>query len=85
MSNEEEPEEFDENDPFGLNKPQSGGRRTSLGSLARQNAIVRRKSQITKDGREAVDPFVVGYGDLEEDRVDDERPGFRPGTYYRPF
>lgn len=86
MANEpEEIEEVDENDPFGLNKPQAGGRRGSLGSLARQNAVVRRKGATMKDGREAVDPFVGGYGNLEEEREDQERPGFRPGTFYRPF
>lgn len=70
MTTEEEVEEFDEDDPFGLKKPQTGGRRTSLGNLARQNAVVRRKGE---------------YGELEEDREDEDRPGFRPGTYYRPF
>jgi len=67
---QEELEELDDNDPFGLNKPPSGGRRTSLGGLAKQNAVVRRKGE---------------YGELDEDRVDEERLGFRPGTYYRPF
>lgn len=63
-------DEYDPNDPFGLKKPQSGGRRTSLGALAKENAVVRRKGE---------------YGELDEDRVDEERVGFRPGTYYRPF
>lgn len=71
MTTEEEvEEEFDENDPFGLNKPPKPGRRTSLGNLAKQNAVVRR------DGE---------YGELDEDRQDEERQGFRPGTFYRPF
>jgi hypothetical protein len=62
-------DEFDENDPFGLNKPQGPGKR---------------KGQ-TKDGRESVDPFVVGFGELDEDREDEENSGLRPGTFYRPF
>jgi hypothetical protein len=82
----EEEEEFDENDPFGLNKPQTRpGRRMSLGQMARENAVVRRKSSTTADGREAVDPFVSGYGKLDDDRVDEERTGLRPGTFYRPW
>jgi hypothetical protein len=82
----EEEEEFDENDPFGLKKPtKAGGRRMSLGQMARENAVVRRKSGTTADGREAVDPFVVGFGKLDDDREDEERTGFRPGTFYRPW
>ena len=86
MSTEEEEieDEFDENDPFGLNKPRKPGKRTSLGQLAKQNAVVRRKGQ-TKDGRESVDPFVVGFGDLDQDREDEENSSLRPGTFYRPF
>lgn len=61
--------EFDPDDPFGLKNP-GVGRRTSLGKLARENAVVRRRGE---------------YGDLDEDRVDEEKPGFRPGTFYRPF
>ncbi len=88
MGTENEPieeEEFDENDPFGLKKPGKPGRRMSLGQMARENAVVRRKSGTTTDGREAVDPFVVGFGELDDDRVDEERTGFRPGTFYRPW
>lgn len=86
MSSEEENvDEYDENDPFGLNKPRPAGRRTSLGALARENAIVRRKSELLEDGREAVDPYVVGFGKLDDEREDEEKPGYRPGTYYRPF
>jgi hypothetical protein len=82
---EELEEEYDDpNDPFGLNRPQSGRRRTSLGKLAQQNAVVRRKGS-TEDGRESIDPFVVGFGKLDDERTDEERDGFRPGTYYRPF
>ena len=86
MSSEEENvDEHDENDPFGLNKPRPAGRRISLGALARENAIVRRKSELLEDGREAVDPYVVGFGKLDDEREDEEKPGYRPGTYYRPF
>lgn len=87
MTTEEEQleDEYDENDPFGLNKPRPAGRRISLGALARENAVVRRRSEVLEDGREAVDPYVVGYGKLEKEREDEERPGYRPGTYYRPF
>lgn len=81
----EEEEEYDENDPFGLQKPNKPGRRMTLGQMARENAVVRRKSGTTADGREAVDPFVVGYGKLDDDRVDEERTGFRPGSFYRPW
>ncbi len=83
---EEEEDEFDENDPFGLKKPNKpGGRRMTLGQMARENAVVRRKSGKTADGRDAVDPFVVGHGELDDDRVDEDRAGFRPGTFYRPW
>jgi hypothetical protein len=84
---EEEEDEFDPNDPFGINKPQKprAGRKMTLGQMARENAVVRRKSGTTADGREAVDPFVVGFGKLDDDRVDEERTGFRPGSFYRPF
>ena len=41
---EEEEDEFDESDPFGLKKPSRPGRRMTLGQMARENAVVRRRA-----------------------------------------
>lgn len=66
-------------DPFGLKEPpaprQAGERpRTTLGQVAKRNAIVRRKNAgVGEDGL------------LDKDREDEEIEGFRPGTSYRPF
>lgn len=61
-------------DPFGLKEPPENKPKTTLGALAKKNAIVRRrKAGVGEDGL------------LDADREDEERPGFRPGTTYRPF
>ncbi len=67
-------------DPFGLNEPPPTDardmRKTTLGAVAKQNAIVRRRNAgVGEDGL------------LDADREDDEedKPGFRPGTGYRPL
>ena len=70
IEEEEIEEEYDEKEPFGLNKPAAPARRGSLGGLAKKNAVVRRKGE---------------YGELDEDRVDEANSGLRPGTFYRPF
>ncbi|MGQ0678892.1 MAG: hypothetical protein ACT4OM_04415 [Actinomycetota bacterium] len=49
-------------------------RRKSLGAVAKENAVVRRKAAgVAEDG-------LLGAA-----REDVEKEGFRPGTYYRPF
>lgn len=67
-------------DPFGLHEPPPTDardmRKTTLGAVAKQNAIVRRRNAgVGEDGL------------LDADREDDEedKPGFRPGTGYRPL
>lgn len=59
------PREGEENEP---------PRRRSLGAVAKQNAIVRRKNAgVGEDGL------------LQAPREDEELEGRRPGDYYRPF
>lgn len=62
-----------------VNAPKDGEeaeapRRRSLGSVAKANAIVRRK-----------DAGVGEDGLLRPAREDEEMEGRRPGEYYRPF
>jgi hypothetical protein len=73
----------EEQDPIDLfaavNAPKEGQkeeapRRRSLGSVAKDNAIVRRKNAgVGEDGL------------LQPPRKDEEKEGFRPGEHYRPF
>lgn len=65
-------------DPFGLKAPPAKDarqmRKTTLGAVARENAIIRRRNAgVGEDGL------------LDPDREPEEKEGFRPGTTYKPF
>lgn len=74
---EDEEEVFD---PFGLRQgPATDARdmrKTTLGAVAKENAIVRRRNAgVGKDG----------LLDADREEEDEDKPGFRPGTGYRPL
>ncbi len=54
---EQETEEFDDDDPFGLNKPrpQTSRGRTTLGALAQENAVIRGKGESGELDEEGTD------------------------------